>query len=390
MSNEASTAEMDFENWLKCLDQLPLAVFFVNAAAVPVYLNRQAQHLISEGGAQGAEAINGRDLLHLVKVEQTDRDRPYPRDRFPLALALSGEKAFADDVTIRLSGKAHFYQVAASPMQNSVDDTAFVVVTFLDISEQKNMETELKWRNLELESLFQQVSRGKENLRVLSSRLLTVQEEERRRIARELHDDIGQALTVLKIKLQTLPKTVEGKQYLVSLKDLEELLDSVDQTLQQVRNLSVDLRPSVLDDLGLVAALRWYVDRQNQVSGIDMKFQAPPKMVRIAPEVETACFRMVQEALTNAIRHAGADSAEVTIEKNQTFVQIEVRDNGKGFDVRTAEESARSGNSSGLLGMKERVQLAGGRMDIRSAPGKGTRIKASFPVLETNKEGSHP
>jgi signal transduction histidine kinase len=216
------------------------------------------------------------------------------------------------------------------------------------------------------------------NLRLqsLSSRMLDVQESERRHIARELHDEIGQALTAVKLHLQAALRRggPETKQ------PLEECVLITDQVLDQVRNLSLNLRPSQLDDLGLVAALRWHIGRQAAVSGLIAEFGADELNERLEPALETACFRFVQEAMTNIVRHAEARHAWIESRRHDDRLRVSVRDDGKGFDVGTATRDAIARGSLGLLGMQERVGLAGGRLNVSSRPGEGTNIVAEFPL----------
>ncbi|MBI3330372.1 MAG: GAF domain-containing protein [Nitrospinae bacterium] len=225
--------------------------------------------------------------------------------------------------------------------------------------------------------LFEQVRLGHERLQTLSHRLLAVQEDERRRIARELHDEIGQALTAVKMNLQAvrhLPEAASVAPY------LEENMDIVNQLLQQARDLSRDLRPSMLDDLGLLPALRWYIDRLAQRAGFHAQLEVDAMEMRLHPDLETACFRVAQEALTNVVRHARAHRVWVEVRPSATELELVVRDNGVGFDVRDAQERAMRGESLGLLGMSERVALVGGHFDITSAPAQGTEIRARFPL----------
>jgi PAS domain S-box-containing protein len=225
--------------------------------------------------------------------------------------------------------------------------------------------------------LFEWLSTAHERLQILSRRLVEVQETERRRIAHELHDEIGQTLTAVHINLQALQHPMDTTQLVPRL---EESIDIVERALQQVRNLSLDLRPSLLDDLGLVATLRWYVDRQAQLGGFGAKFTADPLEGQVPPELEATCFRVVQEALTNVLRHAGATEICVDLQRHEADLQLVIHDNGIGFDVEAVLERAARGASLGLLGMQERVLLLGGQIDIQSAPGCGTEIRVCFPL----------
>ncbi len=225
--------------------------------------------------------------------------------------------------------------------------------------------------------LFKQVRTGHERLQTLSRRLLDAQEAERRNIARELHDEIGQALTAMKINLQSVRQLADVP---ALMPYLEENIGIVDRTLQQVRDLSLDLRPSMLDDLGLVAALRWYVDRQSRLAGFDARFTADLSTIRLPPDLETACFRVTQEALTNVVRHAQAHRVRVSLQYRDDMLYLIIRDDGIGFDVRDAQTRAMRGACSGLLGMQERVLFAGGQIEITSTPQRGTEIWVRFPL----------
>src|SRR5262249_41734823 len=150
-----------------------------------------------------------------------------------------------------------------------------------------------------------------------------------------------------------------------------ESITITQQTLRQVRNLSLDLRPSLLDDLGLGPALRWYLERQAQRLGCDIALEDELGDVRYPPPVETTCFRVAQEAITNVVRHANAQAVRVHVRRLGAEVELVVEDDGNGFDLTAARERASRGHSLGLLGMEERALLAGGRLDVESRPGHG-------------------
>ncbi len=230
---------------------------------------------------------------------------------------------------------------------------------------------------LENARLFEQVRAGRAQLQVLTRRLMEAQEAERRHIARELHDEIGQALTAVQFNLQAMELLLKPSGSDSRLADSMALIERV---LQQVRNLSLDLRPSLLDDFGLVAALRWYVNRQAERAGFSAEFTADLPETRIPQHIETACFRVAQEALTNVVRHAQAKRVTVELWQQGTELQLVIRDDGLGFDVHAAQERASRGASLGLLGMQERVRLAGGQIEIDSALTQGTEIRARFPL----------
>jgi signal transduction histidine kinase len=222
--------------------------------------------------------------------------------------------------------------------------------------------------------LFEQVRAGRAQLQVLSHRLIEAQEAERRHIARELHDEIGQVLTAVKLNLQGIQRFFQDERLEARLSDS---IDIVEHALQQVRDLSLNLRPSLLDDLGLVAALRWYIDRFVHRTGIQVHLHVGASVSRVAAGVETACFRVVQESLTNVARHAQAHQVEVCLTQ-QAELELLIQDDGHGFDVRAMRERAAQGSSLGLPGMEERVVLAGGDLEVESTPQQGTTIRATF------------
>jgi signal transduction histidine kinase len=217
---------------------------------------------------------------------------------------------------------------------------------------------------------------SQERLRALSGRLLEVQEEERRRLARDLHDDLGQALTALKIQLESLAGAGSGK----VRSQVEECVATTTHALERVRQLSLSLRPLQLDDLGLVAALRSHLDRQASIGNLTPHFDAGEAPRRVAPDLETACFRVAQEAITNVLRHAKAKHLWVRLFTADGRLALSVRDDGAGFDLDAARRRAVVGGNLGVVGMEERVALAGGAFEMRTAPGQGTALLATFPL----------
>jgi signal transduction histidine kinase/PAS domain-containing protein len=222
---------------------------------------------------------------------------------------------------------------------------------------------------LERERAGEDLAEKRKELQSLSRKLIEAQEAERRAVARELHDDFGQVLTAIRLNLQK------------SGSDLSESIELVDQAIGRMRELAHDLRPSILDDLGLPAALRWYVAREAKRAGLEPRLEVAD-LPRLPVALETSCFRLVQEALTNIARHAQARQVQIELAARDHSLFLMVRDNGKGFDARAALRRAAQGHSQGLLGMKERVALAGGEMEIDSAQGRGTAVRARFPLPE--------
>jgi two-component system sensor histidine kinase UhpB len=235
--------------------------------------------------------------------------------------------------------------------------------TVQDITKRKQAEEELRRHATRLQEVSRQV--------------LQAQEVERRAIARELHDEIGQVLTAVSTNLQTIQLSSDAA---TLAERLNESVGLVDEALRQIRDLSLDLRPSMLDDFGLVPALEWFVDRQAQRSGFSAELAVEPAELRMPANLETTVFRVAQIALTNVARHAQATHLRVELRQDAAELELLIRDDGIGFDVAAALERASRGATFGLLSMQERVRLVGGTLEITSTPGLGTEIRIRFPV----------
>jgi signal transduction histidine kinase len=223
----------------------------------------------------------------------------------------------------------------------------------------------------------EQASRQSQQMEGLSRRLLRLQEVERHQLALDLHDQLGQVLTGIRLNLQRVQRERDGTK---AVTRLAEAINMLDGALGQVRQWSFDLRPPLLDDLGLVSALRWYLDRQVREFVVP-HLKAPRREKRFPSEIETTCFRVAQEALTNVVRHAKATHVWIEIGHTPRELQLGIRDDGVGFDVASAQNRAAGGGSLGLLGMQERVRLCGGRLDITSAPNAGAKLLATIPLI---------
>jgi PAS domain S-box-containing protein len=220
--------------------------------------------------------------------------------------------------------------------------------------------------------------RAREVLQSYARRLMQAQEAERQRIARELHDEIGQVLTAVKINLQAVQRLCGTN---ASPSPLIESVAIVDEALGRVRDLSLELRPSLLDDLGLPAALRWYLDGYTQRTGIASEVVSDlDEGKRLPRELETACFRIAQEALTNIARHAQASRVSLQLRRSPREVLLAIEDNGIGFDVDHLLKRASSAAALGLRGMQERALAVGGRVKIDSAFGRKTIVRGCFPL----------
>ncbi|EEF57189.1 PAS domain S-box protein [Pedosphaera parvula] len=308
--------------------------------------------------------VSGMLSLSSVFDVIVEKERPIVSEN--VRLRLEGQ---IEGIRYRFHGQrkdAGLLTIEAHGFKAELNGEPVILGTAQDVTEREMDEAELK--------------RTTEQLQTLSRRLLELQESERRHIARELHDEIGQGLTALKINLQAVQRMANSTAF------SPRLLDSigiVDKTLRQVRNLSLDLRPSMLDDLGLFAALRWYADQQAQRAGLRIQFAAEPMEMRQDPALETACFRVAQEALTNIVRHAEAQNVTIDLNVAEKDLQLTIRDDGIGFDMKKVREHVAAGSSLGLLGMEERASLMGGRVEFKSTPGEGTEVYAWFPISKS-------
>jgi PAS domain S-box-containing protein len=250
-----------------------------------------------------------------------------------------------------------------------LDSTRAVCLIASDLSETKRSEQELR--------------ASSEQLRNLTAHLQSVREEERARISREVHDELGQALTAVKMDLAWLAGRLPQRDgpMLKRIRSTQQLADSI---IQSIRRISTELRPAVLD-LGLAAAVEWQVQEFEARSGIRCKVRLLTRQV-VASNASTAMFRIFQETLTNVARHAKATRAEVVLQKQRDRLVLLIHDNGRGFDQADPSLS----KSLGLLGMRERAAILGGRVSISSAPGKGTTVTASIPLPSPEESGPMP
>lgn len=257
---------------------------------------------------------------------------------------------------------------------------AFAIVV-RDNRQRRAAEDELRRSNLSLEQrVAERTAEQREaeaRMRELSRRLLVVQEEERRALARELHDEVGQQLGAIKLNLKALA---------ASGGDAERIGDGlaiVDATIEHIRDRALELRPALLDDLGLSAALEWLCRQQSQRSGIAIGLDAPP-LPKLPPELATAIYRIVQEGITNALKHASPGRIGINIHGDDSGLELTIIDDGRGFDSSTFSHGV------GLPGMRERVETLGGRLELESALDKGTRIKVNFQLTDHDCRKNNP
>jgi len=227
-----------------------------------------------------------------------------------------------------------------------------------------------------------QLESSREQLRNLAARLESVREEERTRIAREIHDELGQALTGIKLDLgllsRKLPETDARGAALIE--KLRSISAAVDSTIRQVQRIATDLRPRILDDLGLTTAIEWHARKFEERSGIECALELDPSELALGPDVSTAAFRIFQEILTNVARHADATRIEMSLRQRDGDLILSVKDDGRGI----TESQLADPGSLGLLGMRERALLLGGQVDIRSVSTGGTLVEVRLPLARTD------
>ncbi len=340
------------------LDSIPQGVFWKDRNSVYLGANRVALDTVGLGESESIVGLTNSQLPSPTPEEAehfTLKDREVMDSNRP-------QFGIVETVT-RPDGSTIWLEVNKLPLHDAHGRVIGLLGTCQNITERKRADDELR--------------ASRERLQVLSRQLLNAQEAERRHIARELHDQIGQSLTAMKLNLKALQPTArETSAHTI----LHETIAIVDQTLEQVRNLSLDLRPSMLDDLGLAAALRWYLDRQARRAGFAVQFTAESRDSGVSKEIETTCFRVAQEIVTNIARHAHARHVRMELRQLDTELELFVQDDGVGFDLAEVRERTTRGTSLGLLGMQERVLIAGGRLDLQSAPSRGTEVRVRFPL----------
>ncbi len=222
-------------------------------------------------------------------------------------------------------------------------------------------------------SLYEQVRKGREFQRALTTRLVEIQETERRHLAMELHDQIGQALTGLQFMLES----AKHKSHEERTNQIREAQETVRGLIEQIREMSLNLRPSMLDDMGLLPTLLWHFERYTRQTGIQVSFSHNTISERLSPDMETTVYRIVQEALTNIARYAQAPEAIVQLVQRKGILRIAIIDHGIGFDP---EIDLNKAKKVGLTGMRERANILGGNLLIKSAPKKGTKILVTLPL----------
>ena len=290
-------------------------------------------------------------------LEEHGFEPGYPRQAFRERIERDGEVRGLEAAWTRQDGSAVFVRESAHVVRGESGNVLYYDGIVEDITERRQAEETLQ--------------RSRDQLRALTARVQRVREEERTRVAREIHDELGQDLTAIKIDLSSLSQefSADKKQ------QCESILKLVDETIQSLRRISTELRPAILDAAGLVAAIEWAVEEFGARTGTKCRLDLPPDDVVIDQERATALFRILQETLTNVARHANATEVKVRLAKADGTLTLEVHDNGKGVGRAQLSHSA----SLGILGMRERALVLGGKLTITGGPGKGTTVRVQIP-----------
>ncbi|MFC1568980.1 PAS domain S-box protein [bacterium] len=263
---------------------------------------------------------------------------------------------------IEITVQEHVFLLTFTP----IVEAGYVNVYGLDVTSRKRAE--------------QLIQKHREELQHLSSRLLLTQEEERRRLSRELHDEMGQSLTAIKLNIATLQKKADGPISEVFMEVLKETDTLVENLMEEMHHLALELRPSLLDDLGLVPALKWYVKQYAKRCEIKVSLEALNIEERLPAKHETILYRIVQETLTNIAKYAKASRVVIRLQSSNEAVYANIRDNGHGFDVNEIETRSPDQRGIGLVGIQERVAAVDGIVTVKSKPGKGTTVKVVLPL----------
>ncbi len=377
------------------MDSVGDGIYGVDRNGKTVFVNPA---LLRMTGYSEKELI-GRNLHYILRHTKSDGSA-YERDDCPILMTLlKGETFFniSDEVVWRKDGTRFPVEYTSAPIVEQ-DKITGAVVVIRDITERRQAEEEIKRLNRDLENRVIQRTRQLEavireledeiferkrteeklrkytdRLRTLSNRLIEIQEAERKYIARELHEGIGQTLNGLKHVLDMM----FGTQSAGNEACLSEIQNTVQDLIARVKNMSLDLRPFMLDDMGILPALLWHFDRFKTQTKIKVNFSHEGLNIRFKPEIETATYRIVQEALMNVARHSCANEVMISIKADSENLIINVEDKGIGFDYSAVKTL---GNSAGLKWMQERISLLNGKLLIDSSPGKGTRLTATLPL----------
>ena len=329
-------------------DNSPVSIYIVQDGRFR-FVNR---HFLMETGSSAEDLVGEKPLRRMAPRERS-------RVEQHAAAMLSGQRS--DPYEFRYVGrKGQSRWVMERVARIEYEGRPAVLGIFMDITERKSSEDALK--------------RSESELRLLSQRMLQIQEDERARIARDLHDQLGQELVFLKMKAQSLTEQVGPAS--VAYDSASELAALIDRVKATSHRIALSIRPDILDGLGLVKAVQWYAGEFEKRTSIACFVDVPLDDVEVSKNVSTAAYRILQEALTNVFKHANATEAHIVLEVRARMLTVRISDNGSGFDPDSLPEKA----SLGLIGMRERARLVGGSLKVTTRRAGGTRVVARLPL----------
>ena len=363
MSTEETKAPFKVDESLlqQILDALPIGVWIADPGGLPV-ANNPAGRAIWQG-----ERWQQPERYGEFRAWWSATGKPVGAAEWGMARAVAaGEVSHNEMVDIEcFDGSRKTILSSAMPIRDAAGNTRAAVAVNQDVTELKHIQDDLELTRRQLEAL--------------SADVLAVQEQERKRLSMELHDEVGQTLSALKIAVETARRRCTDKKLAELLQQATEMTDTL---VTDVREIARRLRPPPLDHLGLVAAVRWHLDRVGRATATNIQFNADTFNRRLPPPLELGCFRIIQEAVSNAVRHSRANSVNVDLDSDAHRLLLRVRDDGCGFDPGNIY-SRRDRPPLGLLGMRERTATLGGELHVRSATDAGTEIRAVFPLEES-------
>lgn len=336
----------------------------IDGIAEPIMVIRKDYRIELMNRAARDFSFEGADTSTPLLCYQVSHQREAPCKGIEHPCPLKQVRATGQPVTVvhehyQASCERRFVEVVAAPLWGSDGDFQGIIESIHDVTERVRAEEAL-----------QQYA---EHLRALTAQLAEVAEAERQRLARELHDQVGQRLTALGINLNIIRTQMSEETGDAIRSRIDDSLSLVEQTVERIRDVMARLRPSVLDDYGLVAALHWYGEQSARRTGIAIVVEGEEPVPRLATHVESALFRIAQEALTNVAKHAQATNVMVTMQVQGEIVRLVITDDGIGFDPTPRVEPG-GGHGWGLLTMAERAEAVGGCCRIQSVPGQGAQV----------------
>jgi PAS domain S-box-containing protein len=348
------------ERFRTIVEQSPVAIQVLSPDGWTVQVNRAWEEL---WGVTAADVSN----YNMLQDEQAISlgTMPYVKRGFAGETVWMPPVAYHTPETLKL-GRKRWFQARIYPVRGDHGDIRNVIMLYEDI-------TERQWAT--------------EDLQRLSAQLMNAQEAERKRISRELHDELGQALTAMRINLASLESELLPTLPAANGEALVETGRMADEMLDHVRELALAFRPTMLDELGLIPTLRWYTDRYARRLGIEVELEATGLEDRLPTQIETALYRVAQEALTNIARHAQARRVRLHLMRRGAKVVVTVQDDGVGFDLEKRAGFDHPASGAGLIGMRERIALLGGTVHLQSAPGRGARLSVVTPISQQSATG---